>query len=159
MPLAVGGAEDRAGRGEIPGEVIIQTYLPDGEAVQHAQQHDFLTFARQELDVRRVLGYPPYGRMVLLLFKGRDENDVAHIAGTCAEALRAETPPDVEIMGPVQAPLSRIQRTYRWQVLLKSDSPSKLNTAARFAASQLRPRGRRTGGVTLSVDVDPVSML
>jgi primosomal protein N' (replication factor Y) len=145
----------RAGRGELPGEVVVQTYLPDGEAVQSAQYHDFETFAHKELDARNSLGYPPYGRMTLLLFKGKDENEVARSAGMCAQSLREQSPPDVEIMGPVQAPIARIQRTYRWQVLLKSDSHNRLNTVARQAATQFPPRK----SVTLAINVDPVSML
>ena len=146
----VGG---RAGRGHLPGEVVIQTYRPDGEAVQCAQHHDFLAFAKRELDARKTLTYPPFGRLVLLLFKGRDEHEVARTAGTCAEALRSAALPGLEVLGPVLAPIPRIQRTYRWQILLKSDSPAKLNALARQALSLV------TGGVTVSIDVDPISML
>lgn len=146
----VGG---RAGRGHLPGEVVIQTYRPDGEAVQCAQHHDFLAFARRELDARKTLDYPPFGRLVLLLFKGRDEHEVARTAGTCAEALRSATLPGLEVLGPVLAPIPRIQRTYRWQILLKSESPAKLNALARQALSLV------SGSVTISIDVDPISML
>lgn len=149
----------RAGRGEIPGEVVIQTYMPDGEAVQCAQSHDFDAFAQRELSARQSLGYPPFGRVVLLLFKGKDEHEVARAAGIIAQTLREQTPPDVEILGPVQAPLARIQGTYRWQVLLKSDSHSHLNAAARSAATQFAPNKRRSRGVTLAINVDPMSML
>jgi primosomal protein N' (replication factor Y) len=149
----------RAGRGELPGEVVVQTYMPDGEAVQCAQTHDFLEFSQREISTRQVLRYPPFGRLVLLLFKGRDEHEVARTAGICAGALRAETPPDVEIMGPVQAPLSRIQQTYRWQVVAKSESHSHLNALARKVKQQFAPKTRHGGGVTVSIDVDPVSML
>lgn len=149
----------RAGRGELPGEVVVQTYMPDGEAVQCAQTHDFLEFAKREIEARQILRYPPFGRMVLLLFKGRDEHDVAQKAGICAAALRAETPPDVEIMGPVQAPLSRIQKTYRWQVVARSESHTHLNALARKVKQQFTPKNRRGGGITVSIDVDPVSML
>jgi len=149
----------RAGRGEIPGEVVVQTYMPDGEAVQCAQFHDFETFAHREMEVRQSLGYPPYGRMALLLFKGTDENEVAQSAGICANALRSLAPPDVEIMGPVQAPISRIQKTYRWQVLLKSDSHNRLNAVARQAAAQFKPKQKRGQKVSLAINIDPVSML
>lgn len=149
----------RAGRGELPGEVVVQTYLPDGEAVQCAKTHDFLDFSQREIGVRQILRYPPFGRMILLLFKGRDEHEVAQTAGLCAAALRAETPPSVEIMGPVQAPLSRIQKTYRWQVVAKSESHTHLNAVARKVKQQFTPKNRRGGGITVSIDVDPVSML
>ncbi|MCZ6634295.1 MAG: primosomal protein N' [bacterium] len=146
----------RAGRGKVPGEVVVQTYLPDGEAVQAAREHDFIAFSDIELSVRRALGYPPYGRMVLFLFKGRDEHEVAQKAGLCAEALRAEAPPEVEVMGPVQAPLARLKQVFRWQVILKASAPGMINTLSRYALQQF---GGKRKGVVLSIDVDPVSML
>ena len=150
----------RAGRGEIPGEVVVQTYLPDGEAVQCAQEHDFLRFAQIELASRSSVGYPPFGRMALFLFRGPDETLVARAAGFCAEAMRAAALPEVDVMGPVQAPLARIRGNYRWQVLLKAPSPRKLNTLAHEALTQFGDkRGGRRTGVALDVDVDPASLL
>jgi primosomal protein N' (replication factor Y) len=98
--------------------------------------------------------------MALLLFRGRDEGAVARTAGGCAEFLRGQALPGVDVMGPVAAPLSRIRGSYRWQVVLKTISPSKLNALARQALEQFGSgsRGRR-GGVFLDVDVDPVSLL
>ena len=150
----------RAGRGEVPGEVVVQTYLPDGEAIQYARGHDFLAFAQFELEGRRSVGYPPFGRMALLLFKGRDEIEVARDAGACAEALRAEAPPDVEVLGPVQAPLSRLRGMYRWQVIIKAASHRKLGVLARQVLGRFGRGGRsRRSGVALGIDIDPVSML
>ncbi len=147
----------RAGRGHSPGEVVIQTHLPEGEAVRCARKHDFQKFAEFELEGRRSVLYPPFGRMALLLFKGRHENDVARTAGLCAEALRAIALPHVDVMGPAQAPISRIRRSYRWQVILKTPSSRNLNVLARRA---IREFGRnRRAAVTLDVDIDPVSML
>ncbi len=147
----------RAGRGHLPGEVVVQTHLPDGEAVRCARTHDFPKFAELELEGRRSVLYPPFGRMALLLFKGRHEHDVSRTAGLCAETLRAMALPHVDVMGPAQAPLARIRRSYRWQVVLKTPSSRNLNVLARRA---MREFGRnRRAAVTLDVDIDPVSML
>ncbi len=147
----------RAGRGHAPGEVVIQTHLPQGEAVRCARQHDFHRFAELELEGRRSVLYPPFGRMALLLFKGKHEHDVARTAGLCAETLRAMALPHVDVMGPVEAPLARIRRSFRWQVVLKTPSSRHLNVLARRA---VREYGRnRRAAVTLDVDIDPVSML
>jgi primosomal protein N' (replication factor Y) len=148
----------RAGRGDIPGEVVIQTYLPDGDAVQCALEHDFLKYAQIEMEMRKPLGYPPYGRMALILFKGKDETLVSNTAANCADELRQSVSAGVEILGPVQAPLARIKRTYRWQVVLKSESPARLNSFCRLAREQFGSQSRRSQ-VVLSIDVDPVSML
>ena len=147
----------RAGRGHAPGEVVIQTHLPQGEAVRCARKHDFHRFAELELEGRRSVLYPPFGRMALLLFKGKHEHDVARTAGLCAETLRAMALPHVDVMGPAEAPLARIRRSFRWQVVLKTPSSRHLNVLARRA---VREYGRnRRAAVTLDVDIDPVSML
>lgn len=143
----------RAGRGDRPGEVIIQTYRPEETPLQYACGHDFSSYAEQELASRSALGYPPFGRMALFLVRGPDESLVALAANHCAEALRARSD-GLEVLGPVQAPIARIQGHYRWQVIAKSDSTRHLNAAARAALDHHRFRGIR-----LSVDVDPISFL
>ncbi len=149
----------RAGRGEVPGEVVIQTYLPDGEAVQCARTHDFLAFAGLEMESRMSVGYPPFGRMALLLFKGRDGHAVGATAGKCSEWLRGCSPPQVEVLGPVEAPLARIRGNYRWHIILKSTSPPRLNALARETRAQFGGKAGRGAGTVLEVNVDPVSML
>jgi primosomal protein N' (replication factor Y) len=148
----------RAGRGDRPGEVVVQTYLPEGEAVQYARHHDFLGYARLELAARQSVEYPPFGRMALFLFKGRDETEVARAAGFCAQAMRSKAPPGVDIMGPVAAPLARIRGSYRWQVILKTASHHKLNSLARETQEQFGG-GTKSSGVALDIDIDPVSIL
>ncbi len=143
----------------MPGEVVIQTYLPDGEAVQCARTHDFLAFAGLEMESRMSVGYPPFGRMALLLFKGRDGHAVGATAGKCSEWLRGCSPPQVEVLGPVEAPLARIRGNYRWHIILKSTSPPRLNALARETRAQFGGKAGRGAGTVLEVNVDPVSML
>ena len=150
----------RAGRGEVPGEVVVQTYLPDGEALGFARRHDFLSFASRELEVRKGLGYPPFGRLALLLFRGRDEDEVVQSAERCEMRLRPHLPPSVRILGPVQAPIGRIRGYFRWQMMLQSASPAKLNATARDARARFGDRkGHRRSAVTLDIDMDPTSLL
>lgn len=147
----------RAGRGSKPGEVIIQTYLPEGEAVQCAKKHDFLTFAQMELATRKTLGYPPFERMAILLLKGPDEYDVTQAASICAETARRLASSEVDVLGPVQAPISRIRNRYRWQVILKTPSPKNLNSLSQKIMNQFANDKRR--GITIDIDIDPVSLL
>tara|TARA_Y100000588_G_C14266670_1_gene930247 strand:- start:2951 stop:3607 length:657 start_codon:yes stop_codon:yes gene_type:complete len=144
----------RAGRGHTPGEVIIQTYRPEEQPLLCARTHDYATYVSGELQTREALGYPPFGRMTLFLFRGPQERDVAKAAGECAETLRSSDSEGLEVLGPVPAPLARLQGHYRWQVIAKSFSAQRLNKAARHALERHHRRA-----VTLSVDVDPVSML
>lgn len=144
----------RAGRGHTPGEVVIQTYRPEEQPLLCARTHDYATYVSGELQTREALGYPPFGRMTLFLFRGPQERDVAKAAGECAETLRSSDSEGLEVLGPVPAPLARLQGRYRWQVIAKSFSAQRLNKAARHALERHHRRA-----VTLSVDVDPVSML
>ncbi len=150
----------RAGRGEVPGEVVVQTYLPDGEAIRFARRHDFLSFARRELEARKGLGYPPFWRLALLLFRGRDEEAVMRSAETCAAKLRRGLPSKVRLLGPAQAPVGRIKGYYRWQIMLQSPSAANLNATVRDARGRFGERsGHRRSGVRLEIDIDPTSLL
>ncbi|MBM3460168.1 MAG: primosomal protein N', partial [Armatimonadetes bacterium] len=150
----------RSGRGERPGEVVIQTYRPDDEAVQAASGHDFEAFAERELGARRALGYPPYGRLIAFLFRGPEEAAVTAQAGACATHLRGAAlgaGDRAEVLGPAAAALSRLKGEFRWQVVLKGGASSALRRLARGALERF---GERPGpGVRMSVDVDPVSLL
>jgi primosomal protein N' (replication factor Y) len=146
----------RSGRGDRPGEVVIQTYRPDDPAIRAACDHDFASFAERELEDRRVLGYPPFGRLIAFLFRGAEEPAVTAEAGACADLLRGAAS-GAEVLGPAAAPLSRLKGEFRWQVILKGAVPSHLKDLARQALSRLGERPRP--GVRMSVDVDPVSLL
>ncbi|MSS71684.1 MAG: primosomal protein N' [Candidatus Latescibacteria bacterium] len=148
----------RSGRGERPGEVVIQTYRPDDDAIRAACAHDFDAFAERELGNRRPLGYPPFGRLIAFLFRGREEAGVTVEAGACADHLRHVAPEaGVEVLGPAAAPLARLKGEFRWQIVLKGAAPTALRRLAREAIDRFGTRPRP--GVRMSVDVDPVSLL
>ncbi len=148
----------RAGRGDKLGEVIVQTYKPEEEAILLARNHDFEGFTASEEPLRSQTGFPPFGRLTLFLFRGPTEAEVAQQAGHCADLLRSAGIQGVDVLGPVQAPLSRLQGRYRWQIILRSRSHRALNQTVRMGLDQFG--GRRTRrAVTLDVDVDPISML
>jgi primosomal protein N' (replication factor Y) (superfamily II helicase) len=145
----------RAGRGEQPGRVLIQTYAPDHYALNCAVSHDYREFCRQELLLRQELGYPPFGHLVNLLLSGNDPARVERAAQTLAVALR-EVPEGAEVLGPAPCPLTRLRGKTRMQVLLKSPARPPL----RRLLDILEPLRRRLpAGVQLAVDVDPQDML
>lgn len=148
----------RAGRGDRPGEVVVQTYKPEEDAIRFARDHDFNAFAASETPVRQDTGFPPFSRLALFLFKGVSESEVAQRAGHCADILRSTGIPGVDVLGPVQAPLSRLQGRYRWHVILRSASYQALNRTVRHGLERFGGRGKR-GAVSVDVDVDPISML
>jgi primosomal protein N' (replication factor Y) len=139
----------RAGRSVRGGQVIVQTYNPDHYAIQAAAQHDYATFYEQELGYRRQLGYPPFSRLVVLRFSGKD----VHRCRTEAERLSRWLAHEIrrlgqtaDLIGPAPCFFGRVEGRYRWQIVVRSPDPMPLlrDTAL--------PLGWR-------VDVDPVSLL
>ncbi len=146
----------RAGRGEKPGEVLFQTYLPEHHVIAAAGWQDYERFYRSEMDERRSLRYPPLRRMANLLFDGADEEAVMRCASAEAETLGGR--PGLELLGPAPMPLSRLKGQFRWHLTLLAARAGLLTATLHDAlerARQVRPRGR----VRLQVDMDPVSML
>ena len=115
----------RAGRGNRPGRVILQTYNPEHFSISSAGQQDFIAFYRQEIGYRKALNYPPFSRMILLKISGRGaqltENHARQLGDLCRALKIRDTGyhQTVEIMGPIEASLTRIAGRFRWQGLLK----------------------------------------
>ncbi len=146
----------RAGRGEQPGRVIVQTFQPRHYSLQCAAAHDFRTFAELELEQRRAAGYPPYSRLVLVRCEGERAEKAEEVAR--AFAARAQVEGAVQVLGPAPAPLERVRGRYVWQVLLRARQGAAARRAAAAARAELRDAARRAG-VRLVLDVDPHSML
>jgi primosomal protein N' (replication factor Y) len=152
----------RAGRGDQPGRVLVQTYRPSHYAVRCAVAHDFAAFASEELRYRAALGYPPYSKLANLRFDGLDALGVEQSAHGAAATLRErnETLPRVRqarILGPAPAPIERLRGRFRWQILVKAKSAGDLHALLRPLVERA-DRGR-DGAVRLLVDVDPYGML
>ncbi|NNF57092.1 MAG: primosomal protein N' [Rhodothermaceae bacterium] len=150
----------RAGRRDLPGEVILQTRNPDHPALQFALAHDFDGFAAHELRDREVLGYPPFGRLVGIEFKGPEERSVQALAEQWTRGLVAEAQKvaRLEVLGPTAAFVGRVKRQWRFHAILKAPRalpPSVLAAVVRGAQdrSGSLPKGHR-----VNVDVDPVGL-
>ena len=164
----------RAGRGNRPGKVVVQTRAPDHPSLVAAAAHDFPAFAVREAQQRKELGYPPYGRLVTFGVAGADEERVIEAARRVAAVLRHEKEAralgDAEgpaILGPAPSPLPRLRGKHRWRLTLKDHDTTRLHTVARAALEALEQRGAAAGpaeqrlpaGVALVVDVDPYDVL
>ena len=146
----------RTGRGNESGVVVVQTSLPDHYSIQLAAQHDYLGFAERELRERRPLSYPPFSRMVRLVFSGKDAEQVRAAAERLAAALRGHAKgKDATVLGPAPAAVAQVRHMYRWHVLLRSPQSSTLHellVASDPDVAEARP-------VKVVVDVDPATML
>jgi primosomal protein N' (replication factor Y) (superfamily II helicase) len=142
----------RAGRGEEPGKVIIQTYTPEHAVIKAVENHDYHTFVGEELEQRLALNYPPYGRLILLRLSSLDATMVQNTAQIIAAALPQQ--PGLDILGPSPAAVMRVANRYRWQILLKI-APDALPELPDWEYI----RSLCSEHVSLTIDVDPVNMM
>jgi len=154
----------RAGRGEIPGRVILQTYNPNHFSILSAKDQDFKKFYNQEIRFRQTLNYPPFSRMVQLKISGKDEKKTRQqalgIGNLCDVLLNNDTQlkKSIEVLGPIEAPLPRIAGRYRWQILLKSHKVKPLHQLLhRLLFENKKKISNRS--VKVVVDVDPFFMM
>jgi len=145
----------RAGRGDRPGRVIIQTRDPEHVAVEAARTHDYQSFVQAELADRQQTGWPPHVRLIVLRIDARDEPRAREAALVAAQAARRVGGAAVHVRNPAPAPLTMLRGRFRWQVWLSSRDRNVVADAARAAASEVRA----TGDLRLVVDVDPQSTL
>ena len=146
----------RAGRSDRSGKVLIQTYCPDETAVSCAVSHDYTSFYAQESGNRKVLGYPPWGRLVRLIVVGRDEEQVKTLISKITREIRLSVGDAITILGPSPAVLERIANQSRYTVLIKSSMTKQVG----MALKKVREKHRRfPPSIMLIIDVDPVNML
>src|SRR5207249_2085655 len=146
----------RAGRGDVEGEVIVQSFTPFHPAVQYARQHDFIGFYEQEIEFRQQLRYPPATRLVCLTVRSPSGDKAKFVAAALARELNKSLTSSHDVMGaPTPAPLAKVQNLYRFQIILRSDQIMRLTEPinAVTAATKL------PDDVKLVVDVDPISLL
>jgi primosomal protein N' (replication factor Y) len=147
----------RAGRGELPGRVIVQTYHADHYAIACAAQHDYAAFVEREMKLRRYMHYPPFAVLANLVLQSPRLEEVADWAGRLGQWFRETTLPGVRMLGPASAPLSKVKRIYRFHLLVKAETRASLHGALRGALAFAEQAGipRRN----LIVDVDAVSLM
>lgn len=147
----------RAGRGEAPGKVILQTYFPDHYAVQYAAQHDFRGFYDKELRFRSWMHYPPYGSLANILVRSDKLDEALRWSGLLGKWFESTRHEGIRILGPAAAPILRLKRDYRYHFVVKSPSREKMNLLLRrmlaYAAGEKIPRTQ------LIVDVDAIWLM
>jgi primosomal protein N' (replication factor Y) len=146
----------RAGRGDVEGEVVVQTFSPSHPAIQFARHHDFEGYFETEMEFREQLLYPPFTRAALLTIRGRNEDKVKFSADHIKRELEKIIPklPDLVIAGPAPAPLLRAENFYRYQIMLRLGQMSALSRHLALLDAQLT----LPDDVTLTIDIDPVNL-
>ena len=147
----------RAGRGEFPGRVLVQTYHPEHYAIQYSATHDYTGFVAKELQYRRWMHYPPAAVLANVLVQGESMAEAAAWANTLGRWFAAIPLDNVRVLGPSAAPIARLKRIYRFHFVLKAERRDALSRTLRallaHADAQAIPRRN------LVVDVDAVHLM
>jgi primosomal protein N' (replication factor Y) len=147
----------RAGRGELPGQVIVQTYHTDHYAILFAAKHDYAGFVEKELKFRRMMRYPPYAALANVLLQSQRLEEAAAWANILGRWCQHTTLRNVRVLGPATAPIAKIKRTYRFHLVMKGETRTALQKALRALLAHAEeaqiPRAH------LIIDVDPVSLM
>lgn len=145
----------RTGRGESGGRVIVQTALPESLAIRAGSRHDMAAFAAEELQHRRLFGYPPYSRLARIVVEGPRVDAVEKKVCAIADALRPKTPGEGwNLLGPAEAPLGRLRGRKRQHIIIKAARTELLEELLWNSQGALQS----SGSVRVIVDVDPVNM-
>ena len=151
----------RAGRHQIPGEVLVQTYNPDHPSLIHALNKDYAAFAEKELEFRKELNYPPYGKLACFRVQALDvnkaracANNIAHRAQYLIEQNQSLS--QLQVLGPVEAPIFKLRGKYRFHILIKSPEAKILGQLCRHL---LTDKSLVISTCKLSLDIDPLQML
>lgn len=147
----------RAGRGELPGRVLVQTYHSDHYAIRFAAAHDFHAFAEKELQFRRWMHYPPFATLANLIVQSPRLEEAAAWAAALGKWFSNTQFDGVRVLGPATAPISRLKRIYRFHFVLKAERRITLARALRSALAQAETLKIPSRG--LVVDVDAVNLM
>jgi primosomal protein N' (replication factor Y) (superfamily II helicase) len=146
----------RAGRGDLPGEVLVETYYPEHYAIQLAARQDYLTFFEKEVQFRRLLHYPPFTALASILVRDTKIENAIRWSRQLSAFLAPQESRGVKVLGPAAAPLARLKREYRFQFLLKAPKRAQLTRALKelLAFSEEKEIPQKA----VLVDVDPLSL-
>jgi primosomal protein N' (replication factor Y) len=146
----------RAGRGDLPGIVLVQTINPDHYAIRMAAAHDYQAFYEKELNFRRMMHYPPFTAMANVLVRSEKQEEAMRLSAEVGRLLMP-APEKMKVMGPAEAPVPRLKSEFRYQILIKSASRKALNELLRrvrdFALDSKWP------ATAMVIDVDPLTLM
>ncbi len=147
----------RAGRGDLPGRVLIQTFYPGHYAIQDAVKQDYAAFFERELHYRRVMAYPPFTSLANVIIRDRSLDQAIQRSNQLSQFFARQGSDEIRILGPASAPLARLKAEYRFQFLLKSRKKAAL--ANLLSAALSYANAKQIPETALLVDMDPLQLL
>jgi len=148
----------RAGRGDIGGRVIIQTYNTEEYSILAACHQDFIGFYNQEILIRKRLGYPPFSNIALVTFSGRKDRAIFEIAKSVKPELMEKCTSDFEVLGPSRCPIPKIANKYRWRLVIKAKNFDMLVDKLTNMSDRIWKKAK-DGDIMMSIDINPYNML
>lgn len=145
----------RAGRGEVSGRAFIQTYEPGHYVFDYVKDHDYRGFYNNEIELRRELAYPPFSKLIRIIFSFRTKESGGRIIKSIANRIKRLDHKGITILGPAPAPIEKIRSLWRWHLVLKGGDSKKL----RRTAAAIVDKVRDIKEVKIDVDVDPINLL
>jgi primosomal protein N' (replication factor Y) len=147
----------RPGRGELVGEVLIQTFYPDHYCLKFVQQHDYDGFYEKELRFRRMMHYPPFSSLAMIQVTSKNLEEAGGTIQQLGKWLEGKAGKDFRILGPSPAPLARLKAEHRFQIILKASSRAKLHNLVRTCLEHAGTQGLDLRKI--HIDIDPVNLL
>ncbi|OGV38255.1 MAG: primosomal protein N' [Lentisphaerae bacterium GWF2_49_21] len=145
----------RSGRGDIPGEVLIQSFKSQNTAIQCSKNNDYLKFYNEQLVFRKKLNFPPFSHLIIVHFRGPDEKQLAKFADEFLEKLRPHLSKEIKVAGPQPSPMTRIKAKYRYMIMFRGDRMKEFREALR----ELTLHSKRPTDIDCYVDVDAVNLM
>ncbi|HCE44788.1 MAG TPA: primosomal protein N' [Lentisphaeria bacterium] len=145
----------RSGRGDIPGEVLIQSFTSQNTAIQCSKNNDYLTFYNEQVSARKKLNYPPFSHLIAVHFRGPDEKEIAKFADEFLEKLRPHLSKEIRVAGPQPSPVTKIKTKYRYMIIFRGDRMKEFREALREQVLH----SKRIKDLDCYVDVDAVNMM
>ena len=148
----------RAGRGNVPGRALVQTYQPLNSTIKFAREHDYIAFYENEIIQRKRLNYPPFCDIIYIMVTGEDEENVKDVAGEIGKLIDKEMKHDENIfskVGPAPAPIAKIKNNYRYRMLLKCKDSEK---AQDLLDTIYKNHESGRSEVHLVIDINPINM-
>ncbi len=148
----------RAGRGTLPGNVIIQTYNPQDFSIQSAQKQNYINFYETEITLRKQLKYPPFCDIILIKFEGKDENKIKTISlETYNKLYNLLKNSNILLFKPMPAPIDKIQNRYRWRIVMKGNMSNNFNEICNNILKEIYQKSEK--GIRVGIDVNPNNIL
>jgi len=145
----------RAGRGVLPGKAYIQTYEPDHFVFDYVKKHDYIGFYEKEIVQRKELSYPPFSKLIRIIFRFRKKEKANKITSSISVRIRTMAHKNIEVLGPAPAPIEKIRNLWRWHLILKGRNAKELRRTAKEIVNKLD----LIRDVKVDIDVDPINLL